>query len=313
MTPVDAIDTKGVQLPYLETFSKAAEVNSFTGAAKALGMSQAAVSLRIQALERRLGKPLFRRHGGRVLLTEDGHCLYDYAQKILDLHTAAQRAIVGRNVPVAGDLFIAASSIPGDHLLPALLSVFRRKFPHIRVHANVSDSMVVLGQVERGDVSLGLVGRKLDNSNLNFRYLLSDRMVLVVPPSHILGKKKNVTVRQLVSHPLVLREIGSGLRHCFEKAVERAGHTAKDFQVVLELGSNEAIKQAVRRGVGVAVLSAFAVGKEIKSGQLKALEVRDLHCDRDMFIVQDQRRVLPFPARLFLNFLETKPIPALSP
>src|SRR5262245_52068440 len=104
------VDAEGVQLPYLETFSKAAEVSSFTGAAKALRMSQAAVSLRIQALEKRLGKPLFRRHGGRVLLTEDGQCLYDYSQKILDLHRAAQSAITGHKTQVTGELFLAASS-----------------------------------------------------------------------------------------------------------------------------------------------------------------------------------------------------------
>ncbi len=83
--------------------------------------------------------------------------------------------------------------------------------------------------------------------------------------------------------------------------------------MVTELGSNEAIKEAVLRGLGVTVLSTFAVQKEIKSGQLKSLEVTDLHSDRDMFIVQDRRRVLPLPARVFLNFLETNPIPAMKP
>jgi DNA-binding transcriptional LysR family regulator len=248
-----------------------------------------------------------------VLLTAAGQRLYDYAQRILDLHREARRDITGHAAPVAGELFIAASSIPGEHLLPALLSVFRKKHPHIRVHAPVSDSMTVMGQIERGDVSLGLVGRKAENPHLEFRPLASDRMVLVVPPGHVLGKRKKVSVKQLAPHALVLREVGSGLRHCFEKSLEKVGRTLADFQVVLELGSNEAIKEAVLRGVGVAVLSTFAVQKEIKSGQLKGLELTDLHCDRDMFIVQDRRRVLPLPARVFLNFLETNPIPAMKP
>jgi DNA-binding transcriptional LysR family regulator len=93
----------------------------------------------------------------------------------------------------------------------------------------------------------------------------------------------------------------------------KIGRTLAEFQVVTELGSNEAIKEAVLRGLGVTVLSTFAVQKEIKSGQLKSLEVTDLHSDRDMFIVQDRRRVLPLPARVFLNFLETNPIPAMKP
>src|SRR5437763_12140291 len=105
--------------------------------------------------------------------------------------------------------------IPGEYLLPALLAQFGQKYPHIRVRATISDSMGVMAQVERGEVSLGLVGRKTDNPHLEFRYLASDQMVLVVPPGHVLGRRKKVSVKQLARHPLVLREVGSGLRHCF--------------------------------------------------------------------------------------------------
>lgn len=300
------------QLPHLETFSKAAELSSFTGAAKALNLTQAAVSQRIQALEKALDKNLFQRRGGRVLLTEGGQSLYTYAQRILDLHREARREITGLESPVAGELLIAASSIPGEHLLPVLLSVFGQKHPQIRVRATVSDSLAVMEQVERGTVSIGLVGRKADNQHLEFRYLASDRMVLVVPPGHVLSKRKKVTVDQLAAHPLVLREAGSGLRHCFENSLERAERSIAELRVVLELGSNEAIKEAVLRGIGVAVLSLYAVQKELRAGQLHALEVKGIHCDREMFVVQDRRRVLPLPARLFLILLETNPLSDLD-
>jgi DNA-binding transcriptional LysR family regulator len=301
------------QLPHLETFAKAAELSSFTAAAKALNTTQAAVSQRIQALEETLGMALFQRRGGRVLLTRAGLKLHEYAQRILQLHREARRVVTGQETPVPGELFLAASSIPGEHLLPALLSVFRRKQPHILVHAAVSDSMAVMGQVERGEVSLGLVGRKADNPHLDFRYLAKDRMVLVVPPGHALCRRKKVSLRQLLGFPLVMREVGSGLRHCFEKSLEQAGRSLGDLQVALELGSNEAIKEAVLRGVGVAVLSIYAVEKELQTGGLIALEVTDLRCDRDMFIVQDKRRVLPLPAKLFLIFLESQPISTPAP
>lgn len=301
------------QLPYLATFSKAAELSSFTGAAKALRLTQASVSQRVQALERTLGTPLFKRQGGRVLLTEAGQKLYDYAQRILDLHRQARREITGREAPPGGELSLAASSIPGEHLLPSVLSLFGKKHSHIRIRATVSDSMGVMTQVERGEVNLGLVGRKTDNPHLEFRYLASDKMVLVVPPGHALSRRKMLSVKQLPRHPLVLREVGSGLRHCFEKSLDKAGLSLADLQVALELGSNEAIKEAVLRGVGVAILSTYAVQKEIRTGQLHALTVSDLHCDREMYIVQDRRRVLPLPARLFLLFLETHPITVEKP
>jgi DNA-binding transcriptional LysR family regulator len=168
--------------------------------------------------------------------------------------------------------------------------------------------MGVMAQVERGQVSLGLVGRRAENPCFEFHYLAHDRMVLVVPPDHGLSKRKKVSVKQLPRYPLVLREVGSGLRHCFEKSLDKAGLAVADLQIVLELGSNEAIKEAVLRDVGIAILSIYAVQKETKTGRLHALEVSDLHCDRDMFIVRDKRRVLPAAARLFLLFIETHPI-----
>lgn len=302
-----------VHLPYLETFSKAAELSSFTAAANALDLTQAAVSQRVHALEKSLGKPVFHRQGGRVLLTEAGQRLYDYAQRILDLYQEARREIAGQEPRLAANLLLAASSIPGEHLLPTLLAAFGRTHPHVRVRAAVSDSMGVMAQVVRGEVSLGLVGRKTDNPHLEFRYLASDRMVLVAPPGHPLSRRKKVSLQQLAGHALILREAGSGLRHCLEKSLERAGRSLADLRVVLELGSNEAIKEAVLRGIGVAVLSTFAVQKELAAGQLRGLEVSGLHCDRDLFVVWDKRRVLPLPARLFLTFLEGHPVSSLSP
>jgi DNA-binding transcriptional LysR family regulator len=301
-----------VQLPHLETFSKAAELGSFTGAARALHLTQAAVSQRIQALEKALESPLFQRQGGRVLLTAAGQKLYEYAQRILHLHLEARREVGGQETPLAGELFLAASSIPGEHFLPALLAIFSRQHPYIRVHATVSDSRAVLVQVERGEVSLGLVGAKADNPHLDFRFLASDHMVLVVPPGHALGKRKKVSQQQLLGHPLVLREVGSGLRHCFETALAAVGRSLADFRVSLELGSNEAIKEALLRGAGAAVLSLYAVQKELETGELRALEFTDLRCDRDMYIVQDKRRVPSLPARLFLMLLETNPLPVTA-
>ncbi len=310
---MNAREPEDLQLPYLETFSKAAELSSFTGAAKALRLSQASVSQRIQTLEKSLAKALFNRQGGRVLLTEVGQKLYEYAQRILELHREVRREVTGQVTPLAGELCLAASSVPGEHLLPALLLAFGQKYPHVRVSATVSDSSAVMAQVERGEVSVGLVGRKVKKAHLDFRYLASDRMVLVVPSGHALRGRKKVTVKQVSAHALILREAGSGLRHCFEKSLERAGRSLADLRIAMELGSNEAIKEAVLQGAGIAVLSTYAVQRELKAGELIALEVSDLHCDRDMFIVQDKRRVLPLPARLFLTFLETHPVPARTP
>ena len=173
--------------------------------------------------------------------------------------------------------------------------------------------MRVVAQVERGQVSLGLVGRKTDSPHLEYRHFATDRMVLVVPPNHGWNRRKKVSFKQLCKQPLVLREPGSGLRHCFEKELARSGKSLGDLQIALELGSIEAIKEAVVRGLGLAVLSSYAVQKELRASQLVAPKVTDLHCDREMFVVWDKRRVLSAPARTFRFFLESNPIPSPSP
>jgi len=300
-----------VQLPYLETFSRAAELGSFTAAAKQFRLTQAAVSQRIHALERMLRVALFRRQGGHVLLTEAGQHLYDYAQQILELHRDARQKLTGQKAPVTGDLHLAASSIPGEHLLPELLSVFRRRYPKIQVRVTVSDSMAVMEQIEHGQVNLGLVGRKSDNPHLEFQSFAKDKLVLVLSPKHVWRKRKRVSLAELCDQPLILREAGSGLRHCFEKSLARLGRSLGDLRIALELGSNESIKEAVLRNMGVAILSTYAVHKELKRGQLHKLEVTDLDCEREMFIVWDRRRVLPPPARIFRFFLESNPLPVL--
>src|SRR5262249_30207802 len=114
-------------------------------------------------------------------------------------------------------------------------------------------------------------------------------------------KRKHISVGQLFRQPLILREPGSGSRWCLERALATAGRPAKDLQVALELGSNEAIKAAVRRGAGVSVLSDQTVKDEIKAGQLHALRIKGLLLEREMFVVWDRRRALPITARLFID------------
>ncbi len=293
-----------LELPYLQTFAWAAELSSFTAAADSLLITQAAVSQRIHALEQDLGVALFERRGGRVFLTEVGQRLHIYAQRILDLHREARQQVTGKKTPVTGDLLLAASSIPGEHLLPGVLAVFRKQYPQIRVRATALDSMAVLDQVERAKVHLGLVGRKSDSQHLEFRPFATDEMVLVVPPDHSWRRRKRVSFRQFSQQPLIVREPGSGSRWCLEQALAENRRALADLQIALELGSNEAIKEAILEGVGVAVLSNLAVRKELETGQLHGLKIGDLSMDRTLFIVWDRRRVLPAPARIFLHFLE---------
>ena len=284
--------------------SSESTLSSFTAAGQALGLTQAAVSQRIAGLEHDLDVSLFHRRGGRVELTDAGHKLYAMAQRIFELHEEARAAVTGRREPARGELTLAASSVPGEHLLPGLLADFGRRHPHITVRASISDSHAVLAQIERGEAQVGLVGIREERPHLEFKSIACDRLVVVLPPTHPWRRKRRLLLEQVARQPLILREPGSGSRWCLEQALTHVGRSLRDLNVALELGSNEAIKEAVLQGMGVAILSTHVVQREVDAEQLHALPVADLPLRRDIFAVRDVRRALPPPASLFLSFLE---------
>jgi DNA-binding transcriptional LysR family regulator len=294
-------------LPHLETFAEAAERGSFTAAARYLGLTQPAVSQRIQQLEAAIGTPLFRREAGCATLTEAGRRLHAYARRILDLTAEARASVTGITNEVKGEFILAASSVPGQHLLPPVLATFRGRHPLVRVRVSVSDTEVVLREVEHGRAHLGLVGGQGGPAQLEFRRFACDELALVVPEGHAWWRRKRVSVSDLLTQPLIQRESGSGSRRCLELALERLGVTPSRLNVVLELGSGEAIKGAVLEGAGVAVLSRRSVEKEVTAGQLRAVPVEGLTLDRAIYVVRDRRRVLPGPAHLFLALVHPEP------
>jgi len=303
--PLDPCKTR--ELPHLGTFVKAAELGSFTATGAELGMTQAAVSQRIAALEKELSVSLFDRRAGRIAVTEAGRRLHGYAREILALHERAREALGGLRPPVSGDLSLATSSVPGECFLPALLMGFQQKFPHVHVRATVGDSRTALQEVEKGQAALALVGEKTEATHLEFHCLGADCMLLVVPPGHRWAGQ-HISAVALRDEPLLLRESGSGTRSAVMKNLERSGVVMADLNVALELGSNAAIKDAVERGLGVAFLSSFAVQKELDHGDLVKVEVEGLDLGRDFYVAYDRRRPLPPTARAFLHYVEVNPI-----
>jgi DNA-binding transcriptional LysR family regulator len=296
------------ELPHLATFVRAAERGSFTAAAAASGVTQAAVSQRIAILERELRVSLFDRRAGRIALTDAGQRLYEYARQILGLHEQARRDLAGLHPPVTGDLSIAASSVPGECFLPAVLAAFQAQYPHVHVRATVSDSGSVIEDIEKGRASLGLVGQKAEKSTLEARPIGKDSLVLIVPPGHPWARRRLVSLDALVCEPLIIREPGSGSRCALERSLERAGTSLAVLNVKLELGSNAAIRDAVKRGLGVAFLSRLAVERELNAKELRAVTVKGLCLERDFYLIYHRRRPLAPAARVFLHFVAAHPM-----
>jgi DNA-binding transcriptional LysR family regulator len=290
------------ELPHLGTFVVAAELASFTAAASAFGITQSAVSQRVALLEKRLHLSLFERRAGKVCLTEAGRRLYQYGRRILDLHEEAREALGGFHAPISGDLAIAASSVPGECILPALLPSFQEKHPQVRVRATVSDSASVLKDIEQGRAAIGLVGKKTKSASLDFRPIESDSLVLIVPAGHPSAERKTISLKALSREKLVIRESGSGSRCVLERSLLKAGTALSALNVAFELGSNAAIKDAVRRGLGVAFLSQMTVRRELEAKELRVVTVRGMDLTRQFYVVFDRRRPLTPAAAVFVHF-----------
>jgi DNA-binding transcriptional LysR family regulator len=301
------------ELPHLATFAAVAERGGFTAAAADLGITQAAVSQRIAVLENMLRVSLFNRRAGRITLSEAGQRLYGYARQILDLHRQARADISGFRPTVAGDLPIAASSVPGECFLPALLTAFSEKYPGVHIRARVGDSGSVMQDVEKGQAALGLVGQEVEKPALEFRPIGSDSLVLVVGSTHRWAARERILLNAMVGESLIIREPGSGSRYALEKSLQRSGASFAELNITLELGSNAAIKDAVKRGLGVAFLSRLAVQREIDAGELRAVTVGGLSLTRNFYLVYHRRRPLSPAASVFVQFLESHRIGAELP
>jgi DNA-binding transcriptional LysR family regulator len=290
-----------MELRQLRTFVAAAERESFTRAAEGLNLSQAAVSQQVAALEKELGTQLFERRGRGVRLTDAGRRLYEYSCQILDLVAEASRQVGGAKQHVSGHLRIATSSVPAEWLVPELLAAFRIRFPEVRESLAVSDSSMAATAVEAGEADLGFVGELPGSSKLEATAVAEDELVLVVAVDHELADKGTTTLNRLRREALIVREPGSGSRRCFERGLQEHGLSLDEFEIALEVNSNDAIRAAVERGVGVAFLSQRDKRHEIG---LKSVKVRGFRVRRQLFVIRDPRRVLATPARQFLDFVE---------
>ena len=163
---------------------------------------------------------------------------------------------------------MGASSIPGEYVLPALLGSFRERFPQVSIALQISDSREIAETVLAGRVEVGVVGAHPGHRSLEARELMPDELVLVVPPGHPWFGRPQVTLDELRSEPLVVREPGSGSREALEHALAEAGSKLADMRVIAEMGSTGAIKQAVKAGVGVSIISRRAVEEECRHGLL---------------------------------------------
>jgi len=290
-----------MELRQLHTFAAAAERESFTRAAEVLSLTQAAVSQQVAALESELGVELFERQGRGVCLTEDGRKLYEYAQQIIELVEEVSLQVGGAERQLSGTLRIASSTVPSEWLLPELLAEFRARWPNVRESLVVSDSSVAMATVEAGEADVGFVGEMPRSSALEARAVAEDELVLFVADDHPMAGKSTATLKQICREAMIVREPGSGSRRCVEQSLKEHGLSPTDLTVAMEVNSNDAIRAAVERGMGVAFLSQRASRNQ---NGLSPVKVRGFRPRRQLYVIRDPVRIPPRPARKFLEFVE---------
>ncbi len=295
-----------MDLRRLEIFVKVAQLGSFSRAAEALFLTQPTVSEHIRALEDELGIQLLDRLGRGAVPTRAGQLFLGYAQRLLALAREARQAVDQFQGRMSGELVVGGSTIPGEYLLPALIGQFRGKYPEIRMALHVGSSREVIDWVEDGQVELGVVGSRPTSRVIESRELVSDDLVVIVPTGHPWWERGTVTVAEVQAEPLIIRERGSGTREALEHAIAEAGVDFSAFRVVGEMGSTQAIKQGVRAGVGVALISKRAVHDECKAGLVHCLTVEDLRVTRAFHLAMHRDRSRSPLATAFLQFLESQ-------
>jgi DNA-binding transcriptional LysR family regulator len=280
------------EMKQLVAFIAVAEHASFSKAAGALGMAQASISERIGNLEQAVGARLLDRLGRKVSLTAPGELLLARAREIVALQAQAAREIKRLLGSMQGEIAVGGSTAPGEHFLPAVLGRFLCSHPEVRVRMRVADSGDILERIEAGEIELGVVGEREARPNLAYARAWRDEIVLAARPDHPWARlRRPPTPAELAAGRWIVRELGSATRTLGDRYLARAlGRRAARPTIAAELGSVTAIKEGVRAGLGVALLSSATIADELASGSLVEVRAPGLPLERRFHLVRDQRR-----------------------
>jgi len=292
-----------MDLHRLEVFCKVYEMKSFSRGARACLLSQPTVSEHIRYLETFLDVQLFDRLGRQVVPTRAGEILYGYARRMLNLRQEATRTLELYRGKMSGDLELGGSTIPGQYILPSLVGKFKQSFADIKIKLVIADTMRITNMVLEGSLELGVVGARIKNSKLEYHRLFDDELVLAISASHRWAKRMSINLDELVDAPFIMREQGSGTRMMMLRILEKAGFDPQRLNVVAEMGSTDAIRQAIKAEVGVSILSRRAIADDLNLQQLLKIPIGDFHFTRHFYLVTNKKRSRSPLGQAFVDFL----------
>ncbi len=274
-----------MNISQLRTFTAVVDHRSFSEAARVLGISQPAATMHVQSLESDVGATLFDRGYRNISLAEAGEVLIPYARKILAEVDDARHAIESMGDVVTGRVTVAASTTPGQYLLPRLLGTFLSAYPEVGITLRVYDSADVIEHVAQGSAGLGMVGAEVPDARVHHEQLGSDELVLICPANHRRAAGPEVAFSDIAGEQFIVREAGSGTRLAAEEVIRRGGVDPADLEVVMELGTNEAIVSAVEGGMGLGIVSEQVAKKALELGSVAVVPGAGFPIARPLFMV----------------------------
>ena len=290
---------RNVTLHQLRLFRSLGTHLSFTRVAEELHLTQPAVSIQIKRLEESVGLPLVEHMGKRLFLTDAGKELFEACQDVLERMRVLGEDMTGLEEGVRGPLNLAAITT-AKYFMPHLLGVFLRDYPAVEPRLTITNQSRVLERLESNLDDLVIMGTIPENLDLEVEYFLDNPLVVVAPPDHPLVGERDIPLARIAEERFLSREVGSGTRQARTRLFAQHGLAAK---VYMELGSSEAIKQAVMAGLGISVLSRHNLSLELESGLLTVLDVEHFPLIRKWYAVHLKGKKLSHTTRRFLDFL----------
>ncbi|MDR7079175.1 DNA-binding transcriptional LysR family regulator [Neobacillus niacini] len=288
-----------MDLHQLFVFTKVVEHKSFSKAADDIFLSQSTVSSHIQALERTLNVNLFDRVGRENILTPAGERLYQWALKLLLLKDQAMLDLKEGATELKGMIRIAASSVPGQFMIPKMVKLFREQLPKATFHINQSSSKNVAEKVLNGLVDFGILGEKYENDKLCYIPLLKENLVLITSQhSDIVGP---VNILDIIKYPFIMRHSDSGTNSLIEKFLKK-NHISKDqLNIVAYTESSQSLIQFVLQEIGIAIISEMAAKEYYDRSLLKVHEINGFNDERYFYLVYNKNKTQSILSKLFIE------------
>ncbi|HEX6031031.1 MAG TPA: LysR family transcriptional regulator [Tepidiformaceae bacterium] len=293
-----------MELAQLEAFIQVAHHRSFSRAAEALFLTQPSVTARIQSLEREIGERLFERTGRSVTLTDAGHAFMPHAQRALTAVQEGTDAIEAVRHGDIGSVRLGASSSIATYVLPGILKRFREQRPRVHVQMSTGQTEEQMDKLLAGEIHLA-VTRLTQHPQIDSLHLYNDDLTLVVAPDHPFAKKGRATIAEVGKEPFLFFERGSSYHGLIYSMFLRAGVVPES---VMELDLMEATKYLVEAGLGVSILPELSVLREIQTGALVRVEIREMEqpAQREVGVHVLRGRILAPPIKDFLRLLATE-------